>query len=46
MMDLVTSLNEVIEAAVLDANNLVGRNVTHFVTWILVSKTTAGVNRA
>ncbi|OGE47618.1 hypothetical protein PENARI_c040G05131 [Penicillium arizonense] len=31
MNDLVTSLNKVIEAAVLDANNLVGRNVTHFV---------------
>ncbi|KGO69674.1 Glycoside hydrolase, family 71 [Penicillium italicum] len=31
MNDLVTSLNTVIEAAVLDANNLVGKNVTHFV---------------
>ncbi|KAJ5827408.1 hypothetical protein N7447_004171 [Penicillium robsamsonii] len=31
MNDLVKSLNKVIEAAVLDANKLVSRNVTHFV---------------
>jgi hypothetical protein len=31
MNELVTSLNNVIQAAVLDANKLVGRNVTHFV---------------
>lgn len=31
MNGLVMSLNNVIQAAVLDANNLVGRNVTRFV---------------
>ncbi|KAJ6103765.1 mutanase [Penicillium sp. IBT 16267x] len=31
MNDLVTTLNNVIQTAVLDANKLVGRNVTHFV---------------
>ncbi|CAG7981019.1 unnamed protein product, partial [Penicillium nalgiovense] len=31
MNDLVTSLNQVIKTAVIDANNLANRNVTHFV---------------